>query len=478
MSIHLLHKNTFRAGYIPKPEDLEVGQLGITIHTGETALWTKDTADQIVKLSGGGSATFYNTGNLGLENGPATHPGGVIIPPSEELAYQDQANLWFQECLETLDANLPLTFGAMPGSGRYVGDLHVDYDDKLHAWNGGAWVEISGGGGVEIWEGAARPGTGTDYGLWFDTTNNVLMVKLADGSWVPCSPEAEAALPANDGKIGLIGGDGIDVSGDEPTANQKDDSATIFKVDVGDGIAIDGGKVILDPDYAFPEAPDDGQIYGRDGQDKDWKVIVTDGSKVWVVEAGEDSPTAADGAKLGDLMYRPAEDRLYVARLFDVTGAPAWTQVLADSGGGPVLPEDGPIQTVNVTAPVTKKGPATDPVIGVDLSDVEDRLDALEAGGGSGGGGFSGSWNDLTDKPDIPEKTSELTNDSGFITAADVPDTSGLEARVASLEGELATLKDQMAKVLQAGDKIVGAMTTPDSGPDDAAFNGNVEIQL
>ena len=33
----------------------------------------------------------------------------------------------------------------------------------------------------------------------------------------------------------------------------------------------------------------------------------------------------------------------------------------------------------------------------------------------------SGSYNDLTDKPSIPTATSDLTNDSGFITASDVP---------------------------------------------------------
>ena len=33
----------------------------------------------------------------------------------------------------------------------------------------------------------------------------------------------------------------------------------------------------------------------------------------------------------------------------------------------------------------------------------------------------SGSYNDLTDKPAIPANTSDLTNDSGFITSADVP---------------------------------------------------------
>lgn len=39
----------------------------------------------------------------------------------------------------------------------------------------------------------------------------------------------------------------------------------------------------------------------------------------------------------------------------------------------------------------------------------------------------TGSYNDLDDKPAIPvkvEKTSELQNDSGFITAADVPEVT------------------------------------------------------
>ena len=43
------------------------------------------------------------------------------------------------------------------------------------------------------------------------------------------------------------------------------------------------------------------------------------------------------------------------------------------------------------------------------------------SGGDGGGGDFSGDYNDLTNKPDIPENTSDLVNDSGFITAADIP---------------------------------------------------------
>jgi hypothetical protein len=36
----------------------------------------------------------------------------------------------------------------------------------------------------------------------------------------------------------------------------------------------------------------------------------------------------------------------------------------------------------------------------------------------------SGNYNDLSNKPTIPAATSDLTNDSGFITSADLPDTS------------------------------------------------------
>lgn len=37
------------------------------------------------------------------------------------------------------------------------------------------------------------------------------------------------------------------------------------------------------------------------------------------------------------------------------------------------------------------------------------------------GSGFSGDYNDLSNKPSIPSKTSQLSNDSGYITAASIP---------------------------------------------------------
>ena len=42
-----------------------------------------------------------------------------------------------------------------------------------------------------------------------------------------------------------------------------------------------------------------------------------------------------------------------------------------------------------------------------------------------GDSGFSGSYDDLSNKPSIPSKTSDLSNDAGFITANQVPQTFG-----------------------------------------------------
>jgi hypothetical protein len=43
---------------------------------------------------------------------------------------------------------------------------------------------------------------------------------------------------------------------------------------------------------------------------------------------------------------------------------------------------------------------------------------------------FSGSYNDLKDKPTIPSKVSQLTNDSGFITSAPVTSVNGMTGDV------------------------------------------------
>ena len=218
-------------------------------------------------------------------------------------------------------------------------------------------------------------------------------------------------------QIDALEGDALDdAPSDGNTYGRKDGAWEVVPVSPGGG----GGA-------SMPEPPDDGVVYGRKTESgvSSWEVVTAGpggGNTVWTADAGEDSPTVADGVQLNDLLYRPAKDQLFIWRVFDLTGQATWMQILANPGGGGGTPGEGAIQTITVTAPLTKTGPLADPVLGIDLSDYE--------------------------------------------------------TRVADLESELATLKDQMAKVLQAGDKIVGAMTTPDSVDGDAAFNGKIEIQL
>lgn len=52
---------------------------------------------------------------------------------------------------------------------------------------------------------------------------------------------------------------------------------------------------------------------------------------------------------------------------------------------------------------------------------IEDELDVKADSADLAAVATSGSYNDLSNKPTIPTKTSELTNDSGFITSAQVP---------------------------------------------------------
>ena len=68
----------------------------------------------------------------------------------------------------------------------------------------------------------------------------------------------------------------------------------------------------------------------------------------------------------------------------------------------------------------------------------------------AGKGLFSGSYNDLSDAPTIPSKTSELQNDSGYLTEhqdlTDYATKSDLENEVSGLKGDLADLDSQLSE--------------------------------
>ena len=71
----------------------------------------------------------------------------------------------------------------------------------------------------------------------------------------------------------------------------------------------------------------------------------------------------------------------------------------------------------------------TDKTVTGAINELKTNISNINTGGGSS---FSGSYNDLTDKPTIPTKTSDLNNDSGFIGYPDVIviDKGSMEAEV------------------------------------------------
>lgn len=335
MSIHVLHKNTLKAGYLPQPEDLATGQLGLQVHSGEVALYTKDSDGNIVRLapsSGGG--------------------GGGGLDPIDLIPYE------LKKDSEARDEDLQDQIDKLPPPQ----DLSL-YETKADSEAGDQALQ--------------------------DQINGI-----------PAPPNL---APYELKKA----------SEDRDTALQKE---------------VDDLKK---KPPTMPEPPNDGEVYGRkqEAGKTSWELIVAgpvDANKTWLANHGEASPGLAEGVMLNDLLYRTKEDQLFIWREFELTGQESWVQILANPGGGnsgggsPGI--GGAIQSISVLAPLTLSGPATDPVIGIDQTALEDR--------------------------------------------------------VQDLEKELADLKAQMALILKPGNKILGAMSTPDSTAEDASITANVEIQL
>ena len=93
------------------------------------------------------------------------------------------------------------------------------------------------------------------------------------------------------------------------------------------------------------------------------------------------------------------------------------------SGGGGGITEE--------TDPIFKRSAA----YGITSSDI-DKWNNNTGGGSS----FSGDYNDLTNKPDIPDSTSDLVNDSGFITA--IPEEYVTESELSN-KGYLTSIPDE-----------------------------------
>ena len=112
-----------------------------------------------------------------------------------------------------------------------------------------------------------------------------------------------------------------------------------------------------------------------------------------------------------------------------------------DASGAPVQSVDGATGTVTTNAVKVVTQTLTEAQKGIARANI-----------GAGTSSFSGDYGDLSNKPTIPTKTSDLTNDSGFITSAPVDSVNGKTGAV-----ELAA--SDVGAVAKSGDTMTGNLT-------------------
>ena len=112
-----------------------------------------------------------------------------------------------------------------------------------------------------------------------------------------------------------------------------------------------------------------------------------------------------------------------------------------NASGAPVQSVDGDKGTVTTNAVKVVAQTLTEAQKGIARTNI-----------GAGTSSFSGDYGDLSNKPTIPTKTSDLTNDSGFLTDAPVDSVNGKTGAV-----ELAA--SDVGAVAKTGDTMTGDLT-------------------
>lgn len=138
------------------------------------------------------------------------------------------------------------------------------------------------------------------------------------------------------------------------------------------------------------------------------------------------------GIKVGDgftpfnnLDYIPALDQTTITRLNDLE---VEMELKVDKVEGKGLSTEdfttalkNKLEHINWSDIEDKPNIPTDYVSYLPQELTEDQKVQVRSNIGAGANSFSGDYNDLTNKPTIPSKTSDLTNDSGFITTETEP---------------------------------------------------------
>lgn len=143
--------------------------------------------------------------------------------------------------------------------------------------------------------------------------------------------------------------------------------------------------------------------------------------------------TSSFSGNYGDLSNKPT----IPSKTSDLTNDSGFI----NASGAPVQSVDGGTGTVTTNAVKVVAQTLTEAQKGIARTNI-----------GAGTSSFSGDYGDLSNKPTIPTKTSDLTNDSGFLTDAPVDSVNGKTGAV-----ELAA--SDVGAVAKAGDTMTGDLT-------------------
>ena len=153
--------------------------------------------------------------------------------------------------------------------------------------------------------------------------------------------------------------------------------------------------------------------------------------------------TSSFSGNYGDLSNKPT----IPSKTSDLTNDSGFI----NASGAPVQSVDGDTGTVTTNAVKVVAQTLTEAQKGIARTNI-----------GAGTSSFSGDYGDLSNKPTIPTKTSDLTNDSGFLTDAPVDSVNGKTGAVklsASDVGAVAKTGDTMT-----GDLTVGSAKMQTNG--------------
>ena len=143
--------------------------------------------------------------------------------------------------------------------------------------------------------------------------------------------------------------------------------------------------------------------------------------------------TSSFSGNYGDLSNKPT----IPSKTSDLTNDSGFI----NASGAPVQSVDGDTGTVTTNAVKVVAQTLTEAQKGIARTNI-----------GAGTSSFSGDYGDLSNKPTIPTKTSDLTNDSGFLTSVPVDSVNGKTGAV-----ELAA--SDVGAVAKAGDTMTGDLT-------------------